>query len=66
MYKQEKTIKFSIVGDDDCNAVEEFVHEHRNCPKGILGSNFQYIFMPTKYGVIITVQCNCGQYLRFE
>lgn len=55
-------IEFEITGNDLKN-VKKFRKQHKNCPKGMACEQFEYSFIPTGLGLVISVKCSCGQKL---
>ena len=55
-------IQFEISGNDYKN-LKKFRKQHRNCPQGMTGEQFEYAFVPTGLGTMISVKCSCGQIL---
>ena len=53
-------MQFEITGKD-CEKVEKFIAQHKNCPMGSAGDHFTYTFIPTGIGMATTVTCSCGQ-----
>ena len=55
-------ITFEISGNDMRN-LRGFRKQHCRCSKGMAGDQFEYSFISTGLGMLITVKCSCGQTL---
>ena len=66
LYRQEENkIIFEIWGKD-CEKVRKFTNEHNNCfdkYHDVTGMQFSYTFTPSTVGMIIIIECSCGEKL---
>ncbi len=56
-------LTFEIEGNDLDN-LRKFCKQHKDCPRGMTGEQFEYCFVPTGIGLAVSVKCSCGQVLR--
>ncbi|SCX09452.1 hypothetical protein SAMN02910339_01342 [Lachnospiraceae bacterium YSD2013] len=56
-------ISFEISGKD-FKHLKKFRRQHKNCRQGFTGEQFEYSFVPTGMGTLISVKCSCGQTLE--
>ena len=56
-------IEFEISGNDFKN-LKKFRKQHEDCLCGFDGGQFEYSFVPTGMGTLISVKCSCGQTLE--
>lgn len=55
-------IVFEIEGNEFTN-VKKFRKQHKKCPHGMAGEQFEYSFFPSGLGLCAIVKCSCGQTL---
>ncbi len=59
-------IHFGIVGED-VRRLKEFKKQHEKCFEkhhDVSGAQYEYCFIPTGLGTVITVKCPCGAVLN--